>query len=558
MINFKSSITFALLLLLIGSTVSAQHPLKIRKLEDFISQGIRVSTPFSVFVIAWDTVKNEKPVGVFESDGFSGVIVSEQGHILTAAHAINVNQVYQVRFVDGRRYTALPLGRIGRDENKAVYDMGVIKIIEREKFACAPMANGSEMVLNQPVLSISYPSSFLLSTPNVRYGRISNTRTAEGFIQSSAKMEPGDSGGGLFDLKGQLIGIHSRIKEHESQNFDIPVDSFRRYWTALNKPIDYQQLPVPDTLRLLEPNPKMQPFPSIHSVLKIRSKLDKSVATILSNDGDQVRKIMGTWVRFRNKNYLISKSSMVAVSPRILLNGKIYECKVISRERTTDLILLKPNLKIGSGIRLKVQQASHANDESYIGKIIISVLPNKFKKTGIISNFAGKLPPQNSIGYLDVSARYQDGKIVITDVPLNKAISSKLMRDDHILNVEGRRITKPEDFINAFLTNYAGDLVKLDIIRKGMPFTVETYLEGQPMLNHASYAFSGGRSERSDGFDNVLVGDATIESSECGSPVFDRTGRFCGVNIARHSRTSVLILPAACIWKFLAHSFQKT
>ena len=555
MTNLKWSAT--LLFALIFSNVSGQQNLKSKRIENLISNGVSTAMPFSVYIIAWDTVKNNRPDGIYETDGFSGVIVSAQGHILTAAHAIKANQVYQVTFVDGRKYTALPLGRIGIDEKNAVYDMAMIKITKEEKFDYAQMGSGSEMVLNQPVVSISYPASFLKSTPNVRYGRISNTDTGNGFIQSSAKMEPGDSGGPLFDLKGRLIGIHSRIKEDESQNFDIPVDSFLKYWTPLNKPIDYQKVPLADSLpETINPS-LMQPFPSIDSLIGITSKQEKSVAVVMSNDGDQIKKILGTWVRVKNETYLISKSSMVAANPRILVEGKIFEPTVINRDRRNDLILLKPSLKISYGIQLGAKPPKRFGGEDHPGKMLISVLPTQLKKIGVFSGLPVTVPLSNSIGYLDVGAKYQDGKILITEIPQNKAITTKLKRDDHISAVNGKLIVKPEDFINAFTSYYAGDVVKLDIIRNGLPLTVETYLEGQPMLNHASYAYAGGRSERSDGFDHVLISDAAIESGECGSPVFDRSGRFCGINIARHSRTSVLIMPAETIRGFTLQSLKK-
>jgi len=52
-------------------------------------------------------------------------------------------------------------------------------------------------------------------------------------------MEPGDSGGGLFDLEGRLIGIHSYINKDLGDNFDIPVNDFRDHWDQLCTPSDF-------------------------------------------------------------------------------------------------------------------------------------------------------------------------------------------------------------------------------------------------------------------------------------------------------------------------------
>ena len=47
-------------------------------------------------------------------------------------------------------------------------------------------------------------------------------------------MEPGDSGGALFDLDGRVIGIHSKVGRSMTQNFEVPINVYKSYWTELN------------------------------------------------------------------------------------------------------------------------------------------------------------------------------------------------------------------------------------------------------------------------------------------------------------------------------------
>jgi serine protease Do len=68
---------------------------------------------------------------------------------------------------------------------------------------------------------------------------------------------------------------------------------------------------------------------------------------------------------------------------------------------------------------------------------------------------------------------------------------------------------------------------------------------------HTADGFPGGRSLRSDGFRKVFAQDAALKASECGGPVFDGNGRFVGINIGRHSRTSTIVMPADVIAEFV-------
>lgn len=71
----------------------------------------------------------------------------------------------------------------------------------------------------------------------IRFGHILSPVTRNGgMIKSTAKMEPGDSGGPLIDLDGKVIGIHSNIRRDGESNFDVPIDSFKKYWDELNEP----------------------------------------------------------------------------------------------------------------------------------------------------------------------------------------------------------------------------------------------------------------------------------------------------------------------------------
>ncbi|MBN1853521.1 MAG: PDZ domain-containing protein, partial [Pirellulales bacterium] len=91
----------------------------------------------------------------------------------------------------------------------------------------------ADLVRHQPCISISHPGGDDSHHGLVvRFGYVVDIHE-RGHIHNTCLMEPGDSGGGLFDLAGRLIGIRSYILQPLSANFDIPIDTFREHWDAL-------------------------------------------------------------------------------------------------------------------------------------------------------------------------------------------------------------------------------------------------------------------------------------------------------------------------------------
>jgi serine protease Do len=165
---------------------------------------------------------------------FSGVIVSPEGHVLTAGHTIVPGRSYTVQLPDGRRLIGQALGASEQMRGERL-DCGLIKVEPTEALPFVPLGSSEDLDPMQPCLSISYPGGQRPdSQPIVRFGSVRRPSRSGRMIQSSALMEPGDSGGPLLDLEGRLIGIHSRIGARMDQNYDVPIDVFKKHWDALN------------------------------------------------------------------------------------------------------------------------------------------------------------------------------------------------------------------------------------------------------------------------------------------------------------------------------------
>ncbi len=168
---------------------------------------------------------------------FSGVIVSPQGHVLTAGHTVvDPDQVCNVMLPDGRRFRGKSIGCSEQMRGDQI-DCGLIKIEGAIDLPYAEIGSSSQLRTHHPCLSISYPGGQRnRREPLVRFGYVSTAGAPGRMIRSTALMEPGDSGGPLLDLDGRVIGIHSRITQGMTENFDVPIDTFKLFWDQLNVP----------------------------------------------------------------------------------------------------------------------------------------------------------------------------------------------------------------------------------------------------------------------------------------------------------------------------------
>lgn len=160
----------------------------------------------------------------------SGVVVTDDGYILTAAHVIGrPNQKARIIFPDGRRFQAETLG-----VNSGRIDSGMLKIInpKNKSFPYVQLGISETLELGQWVMAIGHPGGIDKSRGLVtRVGRI--VSKTDRVIRTDCTLVGGDSGGPLFDMNGQLIGIHSRIGQKLSDNFHVPVDQYSDNWDKL-------------------------------------------------------------------------------------------------------------------------------------------------------------------------------------------------------------------------------------------------------------------------------------------------------------------------------------
>jgi serine protease Do len=158
----------------------------------------------------------------------SGVIVSREGLVLTAAHVIGrPGREAMVELPDGRRLSAHTLGA----DHEA--DAGMLKLDQPPgDLPFAPVTQGGPPALGEWVITTGQPGGLVSGrAPPVRLGRVLY-RDRE-LICTDCKLVGGDSGGPLFNMRGEVIGIHSSIGQSITHNFHVPAAAFRSDWDRL-------------------------------------------------------------------------------------------------------------------------------------------------------------------------------------------------------------------------------------------------------------------------------------------------------------------------------------
>lgn len=162
----------------------------------------------------------------------SGVIISEDGYIVTNNHVIKGAEGIKVTMNDGKEAEARVIG------TDPTTDIALIKV-DLNTLPAISFGNSDQIEVGEWVLAVGNPFNL---TSTVTAGIVSakgraidiiNEQTAiESFIQTDAVVNPGNSGGALVNLKGELIGINTAISTHtgtfEGYSFAVPANIVKK------------------------------------------------------------------------------------------------------------------------------------------------------------------------------------------------------------------------------------------------------------------------------------------------------------------------------------------
>jgi serine protease Do len=153
----------------------------------------------------------------------SGVVIDEDGIVLTNAHVVEGAHAITATFPDGRTVDATVLGIAPE------LDLAVLRL-PGDGFAAVPIGSSAGLLLGEPVIAIGNPLGLGHTVTTgvvsaVHRSLETDRRVYQDFIQTDASINPGNSGGPLLDINGRLIGVNTAIRR-DGQNigFAIPVD----------------------------------------------------------------------------------------------------------------------------------------------------------------------------------------------------------------------------------------------------------------------------------------------------------------------------------------------
>ena len=167
-----------------------------------------------------------------QRSGGSGVIISEDGYIVTNNHVIEDATKLKVKLNDGRTFDAKLVG------TDPTTDVALIKIDEKG-LPTIPFGNSDNLRLGEWVLAIGSPfdlqstiTAGIVSAKARQLGVIPNELRVESFIQTDAAVNPGNSGGALVNTRGELVGINTVIKSSTGSyigySFAVPESIVRK------------------------------------------------------------------------------------------------------------------------------------------------------------------------------------------------------------------------------------------------------------------------------------------------------------------------------------------
>ncbi|MDO4586948.1 MAG: trypsin-like peptidase domain-containing protein [Planctomycetia bacterium] len=193
-------------------------------------------------VVNIDTVQTRLRNFFFEEEAEgrgSGIVLNNQGIILTNFHVVDGADVVSVTLFNGETYQAQ---KVGVDPNT---DIAILKIeAPAESLVPIDFGDSSKLLVGQKVYAIGNPfghdrtlTQGIISNLNRTIASPQQFRQIKGVIQIDAAINPGNSGGPLLDSQGRMIGMNtaiaSRIGENSGVGFAIPVNTIQRIASIL-------------------------------------------------------------------------------------------------------------------------------------------------------------------------------------------------------------------------------------------------------------------------------------------------------------------------------------
>lgn len=211
--------------------VGATHGQVATEIRSRASDPVATPTQIETKIRAMADQLIRSTVSIETEDGLgSGTIIDAFGHILTSAHVVEGCQSVRVVLFDARRFNAVIVG------TNTTADLAVIKI-RADDLSIAKIGNPEKIAVGDWVVTAGHPTSlFADCRPALSVGWVGSVngtiktdvreKVFVNTIVSDAAISPGSSGGGLFNLDGELIAVNAAVTSRETRGYAVRITEF--------------------------------------------------------------------------------------------------------------------------------------------------------------------------------------------------------------------------------------------------------------------------------------------------------------------------------------------
>lgn len=368
----------------------------------------------------------EEPREYRQSGLGSGVIIDDDGYILTNEHVVSDASEIEVTLSDGRKLKGIVKGSDPRS------DLAIIKI-DADNLPVAKLGDSDKVKVGEWVVAIGNPFGFIMSNPqptitvgvisalhrSFGYAGLNQTRYYGDLIQTDAAINKGNSGGPLVNLRGEIIGINALIYSttggYQGIGFAIPVNRAKRILEELKagKEVKYGWLGV-----------QVQSLtPELISLFNLPDDKGALVAEIIPDSPAQKGGLQkGDLIKKVDDKNILSSTELANIITHLEM-GQKTKIIVLRNGKETDFII-----PVGERPReeeLEVSRKEATSEKGWRGIQVVELTQNIKRQLGLT----------------------QDAGVVVSGIESNTpGAGSGIREGDLIDEVDRKEVKNTEDF----------------------------------------------------------------------------------------------------------------
>ena len=340
-----------------------------------------------------DPEEAQQPLGMG-----SGVIVSPDGYIITNNHVIDGAERLEVTLNDNRQFNATVIG------TDPTTDLALIKI-DTENLPVIPIGDSDNLQIGEWVLAVGNPfgltstvTAGIVSAKARSISSVSHTRQMgiESYIQTDAAVNPGNSGGALVNLAGELVGIntaiYSQTGSYAGYSFAIPTSIVAKVMTDIKQYGSVQRAVLGVMFSELTPKlAKEKGITAVSEGLYVQQVVDRSSAKEAGiQEGDVITGVNG--VVTRNSAHLQEQLAKYRPGDKITItyirDNKEHTAKVtlLNNQGSTKITSAASLTDLGCAFRKPADETLRQLGISG-GLQVTGLKDGKFKDAGIKDGF---------------------------------------------------------------------------------------------------------------------------------------------------------------------------